>query len=71
MFNRLKRIFPLVLIFVFALTAMAFAEIGNKRSGIYHRDYCSHVSRMNESNKVYFNSKADADASGYRPCNLY
>ena len=58
------------MLFVFALAAMAFAYIGNARSGIFHYDSCQYVYRMNDSNKVYFDSREDAVDAGYRPCRV-
>ena len=34
--KNVKRVISLTLLFVFALAAMAFAYIGNARSGIFH-----------------------------------
>ena len=50
--------------------SMAFAYIGNARSGIFHYDGCQYVYRMKNSNKVYFDSREDAVDAGYRPCRV-
>lgn len=42
--------------------------IGNKSSKIYHMPYCGSVSEMYQKNKVYFDTKEDAENSGYNPC---
>lgn len=42
--------------------------IGNKNSHKYHRSTCDGAVNMNEKNKVYFNSKQDAENDGYTPC---
>lgn len=68
--KNVKRVISLTLLFVFALAAMAFAYIGNTRSGIFHYDSCQYVYRMNDSNKVYFDSREDAVDAGYRPCRV-
>lgn len=52
-----KRILSLSLIFAFTLAAIAFAYIGNARSGIFHYNSCQYVYRMNSNNKVYFESR--------------
>ena len=41
--KNVKRVISLTLLFVFALAAMAFAYIGNARSGIFHYDGCQYV----------------------------
>ena len=42
--------------------------IGNRRSHIFHRAGCHYVRRMNEGNKVEFDSRDEAIEEGYRPC---
>ena len=66
----IKRILSLTLIFVLSLTALTFAYIGNARSGIFHYDDCRYVYRMNENNKVYFDTREEAIDYGYRPCKV-
>lgn len=44
------------------------AYIGNKNTGKYHRASCSSVGDMNEENKVFFQSKDEAEAAGYQAC---
>lgn len=68
--KNIKRIVSLTLLFVFALTALAFAYVGNARSGIFHYDNCRYVYRMNDSNKVYFDTREEAIDEGYRPCKV-
>lgn len=41
--------------------------IGSKNGSIYHLPWCSGAQRISEGNKVYFNSKEDAEKAGYRP----
>lgn len=40
--------------------------IGNRRSHIYHRPDCPNYSQVALSNRVEFNSAAEAEAAGYR-----
>jgi len=46
--------------------AIAFA--GNRRLKIYGRLNCASGKRMKRENRVFFASKAEALAAGYRPC---
>lgn len=41
--------------------------VGSKNSDKYHLPWCSGAKRIAEANKVYFNSKAEAEAAGYSP----
>lgn len=40
--------------------------IGNRRSMIYHRPDCPSYHQVSPSNRVYFDSPADAERAGYR-----
>ena len=42
--------------------------IGNKNSLVFHKANCNSVKAMNLENKVYFDSRDDAVAKGYRSC---
>lgn len=42
--------------------------IGNKNTKIFHMPYCGSVSEMYDKNKLYFETKRDAENSGYKPC---
>lgn len=44
------------------------AYCGNKNSKVFHKIDCGSVSKMKESNKAYFNDRATAIQSGYKPC---
>jgi len=44
--------------------------IGNKDSKIYHTLTCSSGQKISISNRIYFSSKTQAEASGYRPCSI-
>lgn len=46
--------------------AIRFA--GNNRLKIYGTLRCSSGKRMNEINRVFFSSEAEARAAGFRPC---
>lgn len=41
---------------------------GNKNSGVFHKEECSSVNKMNEENKAYFSSRDEAILNGYTPC---
>ncbi len=41
--------------------------VASKNGSVYHLPWCSGVSRMKEENKVWFDSKEDAENAGYRP----
>ncbi len=44
------------------------AYIGNKNSKVFHTPDCASVTEMSNKNKVSFQSRDDAEKSGYRPC---
>jgi len=41
--------------------------VGSKNSNKYHLPWCSGARRIAEHNKVWFSSKAEAEAAGYTP----
>lgn len=41
--------------------------VASKNGSVYHLPWCSGAQRINDENKVYFGSKAAAEAAGYRP----
>ncbi len=41
---------------------------GNKNSKIFHKSNCDSVSKMKDSNKVYFSTKEEFTQNGYTPC---
>ncbi len=41
--------------------------VGSRNGEVYHLPHCSGAKRINEANRVTFNSKAEAEAAGYRP----
>jgi methylphosphotriester-DNA--protein-cysteine methyltransferase len=46
---------------------MAGKFIGNRRSHVYHAPGCKNAASMTPSNRVTFDTAADAEAAGYRP----
>ncbi|MBI4224724.1 MAG: hypothetical protein HY617_00160 [Candidatus Sungbacteria bacterium] len=43
------------------------AFVASKSGSVYYAVWCSGVSRIREENKVWFQTKEDAKAQGYRP----
>lgn len=41
--------------------------VGSKNGTVYHLPWCSGAKRIREDNKVWFTTKAEAEAAGYRP----
>jgi len=41
--------------------------VGSKNGTVYHLPWCSGAKRISENNKVWFVSKTEAEAAGYRP----
>lgn len=41
--------------------------VGSKNGTKYHYPWCAGASQISEQNKIYFTSKADAEAKGYTP----
>jgi len=41
--------------------------VGSKNSDKYHLPWCSGAKQIAEANKVFFNTKAEAEAAGYTP----
>lgn len=48
-------------------TQMAEQYVGSKNSDKYHALWCSGAERISEENKIWFDSKVDAEAAGYEP----
>lgn len=44
--------------------------VANANTGVFHHSWCHYVSRMKDSNKVYFSSAKAAEDAGYRPCKV-
>lgn len=41
--------------------------VASKNSTVYHFPWCSGAKRIAEKNKIWFDSKEDAEKAGYRP----
>lgn len=41
--------------------------VASKNGSVYHYIWCSGAKRIKEENKIYFKSKEEAEAAGYRP----
>ena len=48
--------------------AQTVSYIGNKNSKVFHYNTCGSVDVMKDKNKVYFDSKEQAESKGYHPC---
>lgn len=49
-------------------TGTSDSYVGNLNSGKFHAPGCGDVSKMKDSNKVYFSSRDEAVSNGYSPC---
>ncbi len=63
-----KRIIILTLAAMITMMTTVLGYTGNMRTGKFHHDGCRHVARMNESNKIHFDTRSEAVNSGYVPC---
>ncbi|MBP7248853.1 MAG: hypothetical protein KBA38_06565 [Negativicutes bacterium] len=67
----LFRTLSLLLVVFLLSTSIAFAEyVGNRNSYKFHESSCHWVDKMNEENKVFFESRPQAIQSGYVPCKV-
>lgn len=41
--------------------------VASKNGEVYHYPWCSGAQQIKEENKIYFNSKEEAEKAGYRP----
>jgi hypothetical protein len=41
--------------------------VASKNGSVYHYIWCPGAKQIKEENKIYFNSKEEAEAAGYRP----
>lgn len=48
-------------------TKKAALLVGSKNSRVYHFPWCSGAQRIKKENKIYFNSREEAQKAGYRP----
>lgn len=44
--------------------------VGNRNSLVYHYPSCEGVAKMKDKNKVYFETKEQAESRGYRSCDI-
>lgn len=68
----MKKAIALALLLTLAIPASASAAyIGNINSAIFHYEDCRlGGSRIKEENRVYFDTREEAIADGYRPCKV-
>jgi hypothetical protein len=43
------------------------AVVASKNSDKYHYPWCAGAAKISEANKIFFNSKEEAEAAGYKP----
>jgi len=60
------------ILFMLILPIFAYASdcVGNARTHKFHYAGCYYVSRMNENNKVWFETREEASSAGYIPCKV-
>lgn len=58
-------LFPLLLS---STQAATYSYVASKSSKVYHMVECGQAAKILESNRVYFSSRSEAEASGRRPC---
>lgn len=44
--------------------------VGSQNSDVYHLPWCPEAKRINPENRTIFNTAADAQAAGFRPCKV-
>ena len=42
--------------------------VGNKSTKVYHISECTYAGKISSENRVYFNSRSEAESRGYRRC---
>lgn len=50
------------------ICSTALAYVGNRNTRKFHHDHCSSVRQMADRNKVYIDTREEAIAAGYVPC---
>jgi len=62
----------LTILFMLILPVFAYASdyVGNARTHKFHYASCYYVAKMNESNKVWFETREEAIEAGYIPCKV-
>lgn len=69
--KRFTLCFVAVLIFFdMGVTCLASypAYVGNKSTKVYHIAECTHAGKISSTNRIYFSSRSEAEANGYRRC---
>lgn len=65
------RLLSLLLFLVLLATAVQAAEFwGSSKSNKYHFPSCRHAQNIKSTNRIVFNSPAEAIQSGYIPCKV-
>ena len=64
-------IVALVVLTASVASVLASSYVGNANSRKFHYGDCSFVNKMNQNNRVYFNSRDEAVNAGYVPCKRY
>lgn len=70
--KKLAICFLSVLLLFFSTVAVSAAAsesyVGNKSTKVYHISECTYAGKISYENRVYFYSRAEAEAYGYRRC---
>ena len=61
-------IVALVVLTASVASVLASSYVGNSNSRKFHYANCTHARKMNQKNRVYFNSRDEAVNAGYVPC---
>ena len=61
-------IVAVVVLTVSFATVLASSYVGNSNSRKFHYANCTHARKMNQKNRVYFNSREEAVKAGYVAC---
>lgn len=48
--------------------ASSMPYVGNKSTKVYHISECTHAGKISTKNEIYFSSRSEAEAKGYRRC---
>lgn len=60
----------LILTIIIPQRALATSKryVASRNSEVYHIVECGHASRIDSSNRIYFSTREEAEATGRRPC---
>lgn len=63
-------LFTVLIFFSMGFTCLATSNsyIGNKSTKVYHISECTYAGKISTQNRIYFSSRAEAEANGYRRC---